>query len=92
VPFRGPTRGKGLLWKKRLESGTSYVAYITAQVEYTSDQPIYNLEVLWHNGSAPWSRPEQLPFLMPGDKDWSFKEQQLVGSLQIAMGISTLRR
>jgi hypothetical protein len=40
---------------------------IAAQVHNSSGQPIYNVEIRWHRGTAPWGEPnpEPLPPVMP---------------------------
>jgi len=40
---------------------------VIAQVRNTSAQPIYDLTVGWHRGTAPWGEPDHFPVLTPGD-------------------------
>jgi hypothetical protein len=49
---------------------------VTAFVKNASDQPIYNLELRWHRGSARCDEPDPQPLgaLMPGIETNSTRE------------------
>jgi hypothetical protein len=34
-------------------------------VKNTSQQPIHDLTISWHRGTAPWGEPEHIPVLLP---------------------------
>lgn len=50
-------------------AGGVEVPAVTAHAVNTSDQPLYDAELRWHRGSAPYGdpNPEPLPTIMPGD-------------------------
>jgi hypothetical protein len=50
-------------------SGAASGPVITARVRNDSDQPVYDLVLSWHKGSAPWGEFERRATLMPG-KEW----------------------
>jgi hypothetical protein len=52
----------------RAQMAEGKVWKITLNVTNSSDQPVYDVTVRWHKGTAPWDEPDHLPQLMPGEK------------------------
>jgi hypothetical protein len=43
---------------------------IVAHLKNTSQQPVYNLEISWHNKGIPWDKPDVIrPALMPAKQE-----------------------
>lgn len=38
-------------------------------VRNSSQQPIYDLTISWHGGTAPWGEPDRIPVLLPGKQE-----------------------
>jgi len=38
---------------------------VIAHIKNTSEQPVYDLTISWHKGTAPWALPDHIPVLMP---------------------------
>jgi hypothetical protein len=38
-------------------------------VKNSSQQPIYDLTISWHRGTAPWGEPDRSPVLLPGKQE-----------------------
>jgi hypothetical protein len=38
---------------------------VSAKIKNTSGQPVYDLTIGWHKGTAPWGEPDHIPVLMP---------------------------
>jgi hypothetical protein len=51
--------GKGVPWREG----------VTAHVTNGSAQPVYDLMIAWHQGTAPWGQPDYIPVLMPGQEE-----------------------
>ena len=41
---------------------------VIAHIKNTSEQPVYDLTISWHKGTAPWGEPDHILVLMPGDQ------------------------
>lgn len=48
-------------------SGVRDPGFATARVTNTSNQPVYDLVISWHKGTAPWGDPDTADVLMPVD-------------------------
>jgi hypothetical protein len=64
------------LWTERKQDPATPDAaprVLHVHVKNSSSQPVYELELQWHDGSAPWGDPDRHPHpLMPGEQaDWS---------------------
>ena len=42
---------------------------MTAHLENASRQPVYELEIAWYKGTAPWREPDRIGVLMPDEKE-----------------------
>ena len=42
---------------------------VSAHITNSSAQPIYDVTISWHKGTAPWDEPDRINVLMPGTHD-----------------------
>jgi hypothetical protein len=52
----------------QIEKGVPWGEGVTAHIENTSGQPVYDVTIDWYRGTASWGEPDYRTVLLPGDK------------------------
>ena len=54
---------------EQIEKGVPWREGVTAHISNTSAQPVHELTIDWHRGTAPWGKPDNVLVLMPGEQE-----------------------
>lgn len=54
---------------EQIERGVPLYEAVTVHIKNSSEQPVYDLVISWHTGTAPWGQPDEIPGLLPGEQE-----------------------
>ena len=55
--------------KAQRASGDGQLEAVTVHIKNTSEQPVYDVVIGWHKGTAPWGEPDEIPGLLPDEQE-----------------------